>query len=762
MKKVISLFLAMTILLSMAFTMNIDAFAQGEIGVIIDGKEQSYDVMPVNVSGRVLVPLRGIFEALGADIVWRDDIKTVAATKGKKEVIVTIDSFNARIDGQPVKMDVAPTIIEGRTMVPIRFVSEAMGEDVAWDDTTKTVIITHNKNAGLKRLVSDFHRPVPTEFKKTNVLDDLIYLEGEAKSPAEMYNALPKNPTVMLSLDDLEKGSFTSGMASAEMTKSDDGKKVFRIDVTRSSDSSKDCIYKLEKTLEGMLNDGDSCLLKVTMRTTAGGNEEGRGRIQVQAEHPTLFDKDIWEYIDAGRDWETTYYSYQPKTNKGARSSVGFRVPFYVQTLEISEFYILNYGKEVNFDDMPTMPVDYSKFGPDKEWRNKALEDIEKYRKDDFNVVVVDKDGNPIKDAEVELDMFEHEFEFGSCFRTAVTSNEKYAQVVSSLFNAGVDEGAMKWEPYENGNGVESARKVADKVKELGVKYYRGHTLIWQVPITASGNRMVPEDVVNLAESGNTEALRKRANDHIARIMGDYMGELSEWDVINETVSNKQLEKNNGGIELEKEWFDLARKLEPGVDLFYNEATVYVERFNAAGTKEFFRILDEMKEAGIDYDGIGLQSHHDKAHEDMEEILAVFDRVNSYGKEVKLTEYSCAVSDPILQANFTRDFFISAFSKPYITGIVMWGFWDGSNFEAYSPVYDKEWNLKPSGEQMIDLIYNKWWTRDAKATTDAEGKATIRGFFGDYDVTVRHNGQEKTVMCAFGMGYDNTLYVTMD
>jgi len=757
MKKVICFVLTLFMFFS-----TVPGIAQSEISILIDGKEQRYDVMPLNISGRVFVPMRGIFEALGAEIVWRDDIRTVTASKDKKEVVVTIDSLNARIDGQPVKIDVAPIIVEGRTMEPVRFVSEAMGEDVAWDDATKTVIITHNKNSGLKRLVSDFHRPVPTEFEKSNALDDLIYIEGDSKKPEDMFSALPKNPTVMISLDDLEKGKMTSDKyATAEMTKSDSGEKVFKIDVFKSSDSSKNCIYKLEKSLEGMLNEGDSCLLKVTMRTTSGGDENGMGRIQVQAEHPTLFDKDIWEYVDAGREWTTTYYSYQPNLKKGPRCSIGFRVPFYVQTLEISEFSILNYGKTVDFADMPVMPVDYSKFGPDKEWRNKAIDDIEKYRKDDFNIVVLDKDGKPLKDAEVELDMFEHEFEFGSCFRTAIAGNEKYRQAASSLFNAGVDEGAMKWEPYENG-GVESARKIADGIKELGIKYYRGHTLIWQVPVTSSGNRMVPEDVVKLANDGKTEALRKRANDHITRIMGDYIGELTEWDVVNETVGNKQLETNNGGMKLEKEWFELARKIEPGVDLFYNEATVYIERFDAQRTKEFFRILDEMKAMDIDYDGIGLQSHHDKAQENMEEILAVFDKVNSYGKEVKVTEYSCAVSDPVLQANFTRDFFISVFSKPYITGIIMWGFWDGSNFEPYSPVYDKEWNLKPAGKQIVDLLYNKWWTRDAKANTDSDGRATIRGFFGDYDVTVRHNGQEKKVMCSFGMGYDNTLYVTMD
>lgn len=97
-----------------------------------------------------------------------------------------------------------------------------------------------------------------------------------------------------------------------------------------------------------------------------------------------------------------------------------------------------------------------------------------------------------------------------------------------------------------------------------------------------------------------------------------------------------------------------------------------------------------------------------------------------------------------------------------MTGFLYWGMWDGSNFAAYSPFFDTEWNIKPAGEQYIDLVYNKWWTKDAKATTDAQGKATIRGFYGDYDITVNANGKTKTVMAAYHKGYENVLEIVIE
>jgi len=94
-------------------------------------------------------------------------------------------------------------------------------------------------------------------------------------------------------------------------------------------------------------------------------------------------------------------------------------------------------------------------------------------------------------------------------------------------------------------------------------------------------------------------------------------------------------------------------------------------------------------------------------------------------------------------------------------GFLMWGYCDGPNASANRPFYDTEWNLKPAGKVYQDLVYNKWWTRDAKATTDNEGKAVVRGFYGDYDVTVSANGKTYTEMVAFHKGYDNILEITI-
>ena len=109
--------------------------------VTIDGQGLTVKQPPVKKEGRVSVPMRAIFEALGADIEWKQETKTVTATRGSKEIILQISSKLAYIDGEQVTLSVEPAVINGSTMVPIRFVAEALGSQVYWDNASQTVLI---------------------------------------------------------------------------------------------------------------------------------------------------------------------------------------------------------------------------------------------------------------------------------------------------------------------------------------------------------------------------------------------------------------------------------------------------------------------------------------------------------------------------------------------------------------------------------------------------------------------------------------------
>jgi competence protein ComEC len=100
------------------------------------------DYPPQNINGRVLVPVRPIFEALGAQVGWDATSKTATGAKGNTKVSIQIDNNKAYINEKVSILDVPAQIIGGRSYVPARFVAEALGCAVGYDGTSKTVIIT--------------------------------------------------------------------------------------------------------------------------------------------------------------------------------------------------------------------------------------------------------------------------------------------------------------------------------------------------------------------------------------------------------------------------------------------------------------------------------------------------------------------------------------------------------------------------------------------------------------------------------------------
>lgn len=121
--------------------------AEQPISVYIDGKQQSYNQPPVLQNGSTLVPLRGIFESLGAKVDWNGSTQTVTAVKDSTTVILKIGSKTPTVNGQTKPISTPAQILNSSTMVPLRFVSEALGSDVNWNGTTRTIaIISTGKN----------------------------------------------------------------------------------------------------------------------------------------------------------------------------------------------------------------------------------------------------------------------------------------------------------------------------------------------------------------------------------------------------------------------------------------------------------------------------------------------------------------------------------------------------------------------------------------------------------------------------------------
>jgi len=124
------------------FVFNSNIAAETEIRVVLNGASVAFDVAPQNMNGRILVPLRAIFEEIGAEVFWDAGAETVTAIKGGTAVRLTIGDVYPTVNGVVVAIDQPGVIVGGRTLAPLRFVAEAFGGTADWDGAANTVYIT--------------------------------------------------------------------------------------------------------------------------------------------------------------------------------------------------------------------------------------------------------------------------------------------------------------------------------------------------------------------------------------------------------------------------------------------------------------------------------------------------------------------------------------------------------------------------------------------------------------------------------------------
>lgn len=139
MKKLLSIIIILAIAIS---TMLLPVSANNdEISVYLDAAKIDFDVKPQIINGRTMVPIRAIFEKMGAVVEWDGNTNSVICTKDDTIVTMTVNSMDMYINNQLKKMDISPVEIDGRTLAPARYVAEAFGADVQWSQKNNTVVI---------------------------------------------------------------------------------------------------------------------------------------------------------------------------------------------------------------------------------------------------------------------------------------------------------------------------------------------------------------------------------------------------------------------------------------------------------------------------------------------------------------------------------------------------------------------------------------------------------------------------------------------
>ncbi|MCK4960779.1 MAG: endo-1,4-beta-xylanase [Planctomycetes bacterium] len=467
------------------------------------------------------------------------------------------------------------------------------------------------------------------------------------------------------------------------------------------------------------------------------------------------------EFASTGK-WTRVYtHAVSPADYPPGKAALRFSFGYNPQKILIADIRLINFGKTIGPDTLPTMEIRYEGMEPDAKWRKDALKRIDQHRKTDISITVVDDSGQPVKNANVSVKLTRHAFAFGGTYRAKMHTPGKtdidldtFQKHFKQLFNTAVLPNALKWKHYAT-EGQTSAPQAYQWLKANNFDI-RGHNLIWP------GWNFLPPWVKNYED--DPAKLRRLTMEHIEEVLTEWKGRLIDWDVVNEVYRQHDL-LDICGDEILIDWFKLARRLDPKTKLYYNDANVLVN--NQPGHRDhYYETIKWLLEKQAPVDGMGFQCHvHSLVPPEV--TYKRIERFAALGPEIQITEFDIqtpGISDE-LQAQYARDFMTAVFSHPKTTGIITWL---GGNPLREDPrntsrgqcaFYSQDWTIKPLGQTWLDLKNNQWNT-NTTGTTDNRGTFKTRAFHGQYDITITNNGKVKKTETTIGK-HDKTIKVRL-
>jgi len=459
---------------------------------------------------------------------------------------------------------------------------------------------------------------------------------------------------------------------------------------------------------------------------------------------------------------EARPYEFQIETQPGVR-----KIAFVFQNDAAD-------GKEdrnLYFDKIEILPVGDAAEpvpGSEREWQDSSrkrgaeLEDktleqantsIERTRKDNASIRVVDAEDRPIEGATVVVEQRSHDFLFGcniymfDRFKSQ-QENELYKERFRDLFNYATT--GFYWRGYEQERGKPNYA-YTDKVVSWCARHnvrMKGHPLLWDhnagEPAWAGGQ---PEP----------EVQKKRVTDIISR----YRGRIEFWEVVNEPSHCRAIE-----IDQPYRW---AREVNPDAYLIVNDYYVM-----ANGFPPFFELLEEAKRNGVPFNGIGIQAHEPRTMGfPLDRVHAILDKYATLGKELHITEFTPTSAgqriigshvkgkwDETAQAGYAEKFYTVCFAHPSVVAVTWWDLCDAGSWLEGGGLLRKDLTPKPAYTALKKLIHEQWTTR-TEGTTDETGTFSFRGFHGEYVAKVTRD--ESTVEQQFRLEKDdnNTVSVTV-
>lgn len=387
-----------------------------------------------------------------------------------------------------------------------------------------------------------------------------------------------------------------------------------------------------------------------------------------------------------------------------------------------------------------------------------------RHREADASVLVRGADGQPLREHDVTVAQLRHAIGFG-CTAPGVPGEGPLARWLDVFDTATLQFYWGRYEPEPGRTAVAELTRQARALAERGVRL-KGHPLVWHT-VKAPWVDALPLDEAEAA-------LRAR----IRREVSGFAGLVDTWDVVNEAVIMPRFEnepdgirnaitrlcEKHGRIELIRMAVDEARAANPDAVLVLNDFDL---------GPEYERLIEDVLDAGVRIDAIGLQSHMHQGFRGEDRIAEICERFARFGLPLHWTETSL-VSGDLMPAHVddlndyvvddwpsTREgeerqadeivrHYRTLVEHPAVAAITYWGFDDATAWlGAPSGLIRRDGTPKPAYDALRGLLRGEWWLEPTPLRTDADGRIALRAFAGDFEVSAA--GRRGEVSAAAGV-----------
>jgi GH35 family endo-1,4-beta-xylanase len=412
------------------------------------------------------------------------------------------------------------------------------------------------------------------------------------------------------------------------------------------------------------------------------------------------------------------------------------------------------------------LPENYLKRWDDPAVEKRIDDGIEKNRKSDAVLTIVDATGKPLPGAEVKISQKSHEFLFGCnifVLGQMKEKNEAYEEAFLKLFNFATIP--FYWDDLEPESGelrfTEGSpyiwrRPPPDRAVAFGKKHgltLKGHPLLWHSG--AHNPHWMPKA---------PDELKQRYLRRFQEIAERYAKDIPIWDGVNESLVCSadfplfSAENRNHPTYVPWAFTEQQKRFRPENLLMINDVTTF--NWPADETNRYYQQCRKLLDDGIPIEGIGFQFHFfsRKALDgylgggqcDPNTLLDTYEMFAEFGLPLWITEITIgsAGDDGLaIQGRVARDIYRLWFSAPKMAGITWWNLGDGTAHGnegiAGGGLADEDFNPKPACNA-LDRLINHDWKTNLETKSNADGRVIFHGFHGGYDVEVTHAGKSHT------------------